>query len=456
MRTKTSFLERRFHLSERNTTVRTEVLAGLTTFLSCVSILVLNPAILSAAGMDAKALFWATAVGCCIACIWMGLYGNFPFALGPAMGLNSFFAYSMVLGMGISWENALACVFTSGCVFMFLSAFKVQQRIVDAVPDTIKKAIGAGVGMFIAFAGFQSAGIVVKNDSTMVGIGDLGNPGTLLSMLGIVITIVLVLRGVKTAILIGTVIVTVLGIFVTNPATGQAYTVLPAAIFSFDNPVAALAPTFGKLTFRGMFDGDVSSIITILFCIISFLFVDLFDSLGVFLGIAPKAGLVDKDGKIPEAGKALFVSAGAAAVGAVLGTSTITIYGAESATGIQAGGRTGLTACSTGLCFLAMLFISPLFLVVPSIATAPALVMVGIFMVSNIASLDLADITVAAPAFMALAIMPFTYNIAYGVLFSMLTYTLCMLAVGRKKELNATHYAIDAFFLIYFVLDCIF
>lgn len=456
MDTKTSALERHFHLSERNTTVRTEVLAGLTTFLSCVSILVLNPAILSATGMDAKALFWATAIGCCIACVWMGLYGNFPFALGPAMGLNSFFAFSMVLGMGIPWQNALACVFTSGCVFMLLSVFKVQQKIVDAVPDTIKKAIGAGVGMFIAFAGFQSAGIVVKNDSTMVGIGNLGNPGTLLAILGIIVTLILVLRGVKTAILIGTIVVTILGFFVTDPATGQAYTALPSAIFSFDNPVAALAPTFGKLTFRGMFSGDFSSIVTMLFCVISFLFVDLFDSLGVFLGIAPKAGLVDEDGKIPGAGKALFVSAGAAAVGAVLGTSTITIYGAESATGIQAGGRTGLTACTTGICFLAMLFISPLFLIVPGIATAPALIMVGIFMISNIASLDLSDITVSAPTFMALAIMPFTYNIAYGVLFSMLTYTLCMLAVGRRNELNKTIYAVDIFFLVYFVLDCIF
>lgn len=449
-------LDRFFHLTERKTNVKTEIIAGLTTFLSCVSIVVLNPSILGAAGMDTRALFWATAISCAIACIWIGLWGNFPFALGPAMGLNSFFAFSVVLGMGVSWQNALACVFTSGCIFMLLSVFHVQQKIVDAVPGCVKKSVGAGVGMFIAFSGFQSAGIVAKSDSTLVTIGELGNPGTILALIGLVVTLVLVIKGVKGGILIGIALVTVAGIFVKNPATGEAYTVLPSALVSLDNPVEALAPTFGKLTYRGMFSGDFSQVAGMIFCIISFLFVDLFDSIGVFLGVAPKAGLVDEQGKTPGAGKALFVSAGAAAVGAIFGTSTVTIYGAESGTGIAAGGRTGLTACTTGVLFLLTLIFAPLFLMIPTIATAPALIIVGIFMIGQLSSLDLSDLTVAIPAFMAVATMPFTFNIAYGVLFSMLSYALCMAASGRRKELSPTMLVLTGVFLAYFVLDCIF
>jgi AGZA family xanthine/uracil permease-like MFS transporter len=435
---KMTYLDRFFHLTERNTSVRTEIIAGLTTFLSCVSIVVLNPSILSAAGMDA--LFWATAISCAIACVWIGLWGNFPFALGPAMGLNSFFAFSVVLGLGVSWQNALACVFTSGCIFMLLSVFRVQQKIVDAVPDCVKKSIGAGVGLFIAFSGFQSAGIVAKSDSTLVTIGQLGTPGTILALIGLVVTLILVIRGVKGGILIGIVLVTIAGIFVKDPATGMAYTVLPSSFIALDNPVEALAPTFGKLTFRGMFDGDFSHIANMAFCIISFLFVDLFD----------------EQGKTPGAGKALFISAGAAAIGAIFGTSTVTIYGAESGAGIAAGGRTGLTACTIGALFLLTLIFSPLFLMIPSIATAPALIIVGIFMISQLSSLDLSDLTVAVPAFMAVATMPFTFNIAYGVLFSMLGYTLCMVAAGRKKELSPTMIVLTGVFIAYFILDCIF
>ena len=451
-----SIFERVFHLSERGTTLRTELIAGATTFLSCVSIMVLNPTILAAAGMDQKAVFWATALSSCIGCLWIGLWGNFPFALGPAMGLNSYMAYTVVQGMGLSWQNGLACVFTSGCVFMLLSAFKTQQHIVDAVPDCVKKAIGAGVGMFIAFCGFQSAGLIQKSDSTLVTVGDLSNPGTVLALAGIAITAVLVIRQVKGGILIGILLVTVLGLFVKDPVTGAAYTTLPTSVFSFDNPAEALAPTLGQLSYRGMFSGPLPFVLGTIFAIVSFLFVDLFDSLGVFLGIAPKAGLVDEDGKTPGAGKALFVSAGAAAVGAVLGTSTVTIYGAESAAGIAAGGRTGLTACSTGLLFLLTLFFSPVFLMIPSIAAAPALIMVGIFMMEPLSTLDLSDFSVAMPPFFAVAAMPFTYNIAYGVLFSMLSYTLCMAVTGRRKQLSPTMLILTAVFLMYLILDAIF
>ncbi len=451
-----SLLERVFHLTEKGTTVRTEAIAGATTFLSCVSIMVLNPTILSAAGMDQKAVFWATALSCCIACLWMGLWGNFPFALGPAMGLNSYMAFTVVQGMGLSWQNGLACVFTSGCIFMLLSAFKVQQHIVDAVPDCVKKAIGAGVGMFIAFCGFQSAGLIQRSESTFVQIGDLGNPGTILALIGIAATAVLIIRNVKGGILWGIILVTILGFFVKNPATGTAYTTLPSSILSFDNPAEALAPTFAKLSYSNMFSGSLPVVFGTIFAIISFLFVDLFDSLGVFLGIAPKAGLVDENGKTPGAGKALFVSAGAAAVGAILGTSTVSIYGAESATGIAEGGRTGLTACCTGLLFLLTLFLSPLFLMIPAIATAPALIMVGIFMMEPLSTLDLSDFSVSMPAFFAVAAMPFTYNIAYGVLFAMLSYSLCKVATGKRKELSPAMMVLTFIFLLYIVLDAIF
>lgn len=453
---KQPLLERIFHLTERGTTVRTELIAGATTFLSCVSIMVLNPAILSSTGMDTTALFWATAISAAIGCIWIGLWGNFPFALAPAMGLNSYMAYTVVLGMGLSWKNGLACVFTSGYVFMLLSAFKVQQHIVDAVPECVKKAIGAGVGMFIAFCGFQSAGLVQKSDSTLITIGDLGNPGTVLAMLGIAVTAILVIHRVKGGILLGIAFVTILGLFVKDPATGMAYTTLPSSLISFDNPVEALAPTFAQLSYKGMFSGPLPVVMGTVFAIISFLFVDLFDSLGVFLGVAPKAGLVDENGKTPGAGKALFVSAGAAAIGAVLGTSTVSIYGAESAVGISAGGRTGLTACSTGILFLLTLFFSPVFLIIPGIATAPAVIMVGIFMMEPLCSLDLSDFTVAMPVFFAVAAMPFTYNIAYGVLFSMLSYTLCKVATGKGRELSTTMIVLTAVFLAYLVLDTIF
>ena len=348
-------MEKIFKLKENGTNVKTEILAGLTTFMTMAYIIALNPNLLT--GFDVGSQLWngvflATCIASAVAMFFMAFLANKPFALAPGMGLNSFFAFSVVLGLGVSWQNALACVFTSGCIFMLLSVFQVQQKIVDAVPDCVKKSIGAGVGLFIAFSGFQSAGIVAKSDSTLVTIGQLGTPGTILALIGLVVTLILVIRGVKGGILIGIVLVTIAGLFVKDPATGMAYTVLPSSFIALDNPVEALAPTFGKLTFRGMFDGDFSHIANMVFCIISFLFVDLFDSIGVFLGVAPKAGLVDEQGKTPGAGKALFISAGAAAIGAIFGTSTVTIYGAESGAGIAAGGRTGLTACTIGALFL--------------------------------------------------------------------------------------------------------
>lgn len=448
-------LERIFHLKERGTNPRTEILAGITIFLTCVYIVAVNPAILGATGMDMKALFWATALASAIACIWVGLWANLPFALGPAMGLNAYFAYYVCNTLGLPWQNALACVAISGTTFMLLSIFKVQQKIVDAMPECIKHSIGAGIGFFIAFSGLTQAGIVVHSPDTLLTLGDLANPGALLALLGIFFTAVLVIRGVKGAILIGVLTVTVLGLFFKDPATGAAYTVLPEQFIAFDNPVTALAPTFGQLTLKGMFTGSPEMILGVIFAIISFLFVDLFDSIGVLLGVAAKAGLIDEKGNMPCAGKALFVSAGGAAVGAVLGTSTVTIYGAESATGISEGGKTGMTACVTGILFLLTLALSPVFLMIPSIATAPALVMVGIFMIEPLRGLELNDVSIALPVFMTVAIMPFTYNIAYGILFGLIGYSVGQIAAGKSKQMTKTVWALTAVFIVYLVLDII-
>lgn len=442
-----------FKLKDRKTDIRTECLAGLTTFLTCVYIVAVNPAVLSAAGMDTKAVFWATAAASAIACIWIGLWANLPFALAPAMGLNAYFAFYVCQTLGLSWQNALACVAISGVTFMLLSIFRVQQKIVDAMPECIKLSVGAGIGFFIAFTGLMQAKIIAPSTDTLLTLGDLRNPGALLALFGIFLTAVLVIRGVRGALLIGIFVVTIVGIFIKNPETGLAYTIIPKSLIAFDNPVHALAPTFGQLSIRGMFSGAPTQVLGVVFAIISFLFVDLFDSIGVLLGVATKAGLADEKGNIPCAGKALFVSAGGAAIGALFGTNTVTIYGAESATGISEGGRTGLTACITGILFALALVFSPLFLMIPSIATAPALVMVGIFMIEPLRHLDLGDIATALPVFLTVAFMPFSYNIAYGILFGLIGYSVGQIASGKAKQMTKTVWVLTCIFVVYLILD---
>lgn len=448
-----NFLEKMFHLKERGSTAKTEILAGLTTFLTCVYIVAVNPAILSAAGMDTKAVFWATALASAIACIWIGVWANLPFALAPAMGLNAYFAYYVVNTLGLSWQNALACVFISGTIFMFLSIFKVQQKIVDAMPDCIKHSVGAGIGFFIAFTGLHQAKIIQASPDTLLTLGDLSNPGALLALFGIALTAVLVIKRVKGGILIGILVITIISLFVKDPVTGLTYAQLPEKLIVFDNPITAMAPTFGKLSFAGMFTGAPVVVLGVIFAIISFLFVDLFDSIGVLLGVASKAGLVDEKGNVPSAGKALFVSAGGAAVGAVLGTNTVTIYGAESTTGIAEGGRTGMTACVTGLLFVLTIFFSPIFLMIPSIATAPALIMVGIFMIEPLCHMELGDLSIALPVFLTVAFMPFSYNIAYGILFGLIGYTIGQVAAGKAKKITPTVWVLTAIFIVYLVAD---
>lgn len=452
--TSSNFLEKRFKLKENKTNVRTEILAGVTTFLTCVYIVAVNPAILSAAGMDVKAVFWATAISAGFASILMGLLTNFPFALAPAMGLNAYFAFYVVGVLGLSWQNALACVAISGITFTILSFLKVQQKIVDAIPECIKNAIGPGIGFFIAFTGLSQAGVIVSSPDTLVQMGDLANPGVLLALLGIAITAVLVVKGVKGGMLIGILLVTVLGLFVKDPVTGLSYTQWPTGgLLAFDNPVTALAPTFGQLSIKGMFSGPIVAILGILFAIFSFLFVDLFDSIGVLLGVSTKAGFINEKGELPNAGKALFVSAFGALVGSILGTNTVTIYGAESSTGIAEGGRTGLTAVVVGILFFVALVLSPLFLMIPSIATASALVMVGVFMLEPLKDIELGDLSNAFPAFLTAAIMPFTSSIDKGILFGILGYTLAMVSAGRKKEITKMVWILTAVLFGYLLLE---
>ncbi|WP_130861711.1 NCS2 family permease [Bacilliculturomica massiliensis] len=455
MNTNTSFFEKKFRLQENGTSVKIEMLAGTTIFFTCVYIVAVNPAILSAAGMDARAVFWATALSSALSCIWMGFYVNVPFALCPSMGLNAYFAYYMVNTLGLTWQNALGCVFISGISFVVLSLLNVQQKIVDAIPDCIKQSLGAGIGFFIAFTGLFQAGVIAPSPDTLLTLGDLRNPGALLTIFGILVTSFLVIRKIKGGILLGVLITTAVGIFVQNPATGSGFTAMPASLISFDNPVEALAPTFMQLSFKGMFTGAPTVVMGVVFSIISFLFVDLFNSIGGLLGVATRAGLVDENGDLPCAGRALLVSSAGAAAGAVLGTNTVTIYCAESSTGIAEGGRTGLTAVTCGFWFLLTLLFAPLFLMIPSVATAPALVMVGIFMIEPLRHLSLDDVTIAMPVFFTVAFMPFAYNISYGMLFGLLSYTFGQIVSGRAKNISPTLWILSAVFLIYFILDII-
>lgn len=449
-----SFLERIFKLSENGTNVKTEILAGITTFLTCVYIVAVNPAILSNAGMDTKAVFWATALAAGLGSIFMGLYANFPFALAPAMGLNAYFAFYVVGVLKLSWQNALGCVLISGIAFIILSLFKIQERIVNEMPLCIKNSVGAGIGFFIAFIGLSQAGIIVANKDTLLQMGNLGNPGTLLALIGIALTAVLVIRRVRGGILIGILAITIAGFFVKNPATGMSYTQLPTGgILAFDNPIQALAPTFGQLSFAGMFDSSGVVLLGVIFAIFSFLFVDLFDGIGVLIGVSAKAGFLNEKGELPNAGKALFATACSAAGGAVLGTNTVCIYGAESTTGIAEGGRTGLVAVVAGILFILCLFFSPIFLMIPAIATAPALVMIGVFMMEPLKSVDLQDFAIAFPVFLAVTIMPFTFSIAHGILFSVLGYTIALVAAGKKQEISTTVWILTVIFTIYLTLE---
>lgn len=413
----TSFLDRFFKIKESGSSVRTEVLAGLTTFLAMSYILVVNPSILKDAGMDFGAVFVATCISSAFACMMMGLVANYPIALAPGMGLNAYFTYTVVKGMGISWQVALGAVFVSGIVFIILSLFKVREAIVNSLPNSLKYSIGGGIGLFLALVALKSAEVVVSNPNTLVSLGDIHSPQVLLTIVGFCFIVTLEHFRIRGGIIIGilaiTAIASVAGL---NEFKG---------IFA---PVPSLAPTFLQLDFHDLFSMSLVSVIFVFF------FVDLFDSTGVLIGVAGRAGLL-VDGKLPRVKKALLADSTAIVVGAGLGTSSTTAY-VESAAGAAAGGRTGLTAVVVGLLMLASLWFSKLAASVPAYATAPALLYVGVLMMRSMMEIDWKDVSEAAPAFFTLIFMPFAYSIADGIAMGFISYALIKLFCGRVKEVS--------------------
>ncbi|ADK82049.1 NCS2 family permease [Sediminispirochaeta smaragdinae] len=427
-------MEKFFQLKAHNTSAKTEMIAGLTTFLTMAYILIVNPQILSATGMNQGAIFTATAISSAVATLIMAFAANLPFALAPGMGLNAFFAFTVVLGMGYSWQFALTAVFLEGIIFIILTIFNVREAIVNCIPMNVKRAISVGIGLFIAFIGLQGAGIVVADQATLVTVGKLTSPQALVAVIGLVIMGILLAFRVKGALLIGIVAATIIGfpLGVTSAPSG-----------SWAPP--SLAPIFFQFDFSRVFSLDM---LVILF---TFLFVDMFDTVGTLIGVSTKAGLIDKDGNIPKVKGALFADAFGTAFGAILGTSTVTTY-VESASGVAEGGRTGLTAVSTAVLFFLALFLSPLFLMIPGAATAPALVLVGLFMMSPIKNIDFDDYTEAIPAFLTMIMMPLTYSIAEGIMFGMLGYIVLKVLTGKAKDVSVVTYIVGILFLIKFLL----
>ncbi|WP_069650895.1 NCS2 family permease [Caloranaerobacter ferrireducens] len=425
------FLERTFKLKEHNTNVKTEIIAGITTFMTMAYILVVNPLILSDAGMDKGAVFTATVLSSFIAIMVMALYANYPFALAPGMGLNAFFAYTVVLTMGYSWKFALTAVLLEGIIFIILTLFEIREAILNCIPLNIKHAVSVGIGLFIAFIGLVNAGIVVNSDATLVTLGSIKNPTVILALIGLVISGILLARGVKGALLIGILITTIIGI--------------PLGVTPMPQSIISAPPSLKPIAFKFAFDKVFT--LDMLIVLFTFLFVDMFDTIGTLVGVASKADMLEKDGKLPKAKQALFADAVGTTVGACLGTSTVTTY-VESASGVAEGGRTGLTALTTGILFLLSLLFAPLFTIVPAAATAPALIIVGLFMMSPIMKVDLNDFTEAIPAFLTIIMMPLTYSIAEGLVFGILSYAVLKLLTGRGKEVSPLMYILAVLFVL--------
>jgi AGZA family xanthine/uracil permease-like MFS transporter len=427
-------LEKYFHLRDNNTNIRTEIIAGATTFLTMAYILVVNPSILHQAGMNTGAVFTATAIASIIGTLIMALYAKLPIAMAPGMGLNAFFAFTVVLAMGYTWEFALTAVFLEGILFIILTFFNVRELIVDAIPLSLKHAISVGIGLFIAFIGLQGAGIIVHDKATLVTLGNLGSPSALICLFGLVISALLLTLRVKGALLIGIFSSTVLAVFMGNAA-------LPHTALIQAPP--SLAPTFLKFEWTHVFS------VNMLIVLFTFLFVDLFDTIGTLVGVASQAGLLDEKGRFPNVKKALMADAFGTTVGAMLGTSTITAY-IESASGVAEGGRTGLTTLVVAVLFALALFLSPLFLMVPAAATAPVLILVGTFMMEPVTKIPFSDYTESIPAFLAIIMMPLTYSIAEGIAFGMISFVILKAFTGRHKEVTLVMYILAVLFMLKF------
>ncbi|MBG4895648.1 NCS2 family permease [Pseudomonas aeruginosa] len=423
-------LEKLFQLKAHNTTVRTEILAGITTFLTMAYILFVNPSILGETGMDKGAVFVATCLAAAIGSTIMGLIANYPIALAPGMGLNAFFTYTVVLHMGHSWQVALGAVFISATMFFLLSIFRIREWIINSIPLPLRSAIAAGIGLFLALIALQNAGIVVDNPATLIGMGDLTKPAPILATLGFILIVALEARSVTGAVLIGILVVTAIAILLGVTQFGGVVSMPPS-----------LAPTFLQLDIKGALDIGLVSVI------FAFLFVDLFDNSGTLIGVAKRAGLMGKDGHMPKMGRALIADSTAAMGGSLLGTSTTTSY-IEAAAGVRAGGRTGLTAIVVAILFLLALFFAPLAGSVPAFATAPALLFVAVLMASGLAEIDWEDITVAAPVVVTALAMPFTYSIATGIAFGFISWTAIKVLSGRWRELNPALVILSVLFVI--------
>mgnify|MGYP003299266334 CR=1 FL=1 len=426
-------LKKLFGFDEKITTVRTEVMAGVTTFLAMAYILAVNPSILSETGMDKGALFTTTALIAGFATILMGVYAKLPFALAPGMGLNAFFAYSICSIMGYSWQFALTAVFIEGLIFILLTVTNLREKIVDIIPDTLKNAISVGIGLYIAFIGLQSCGIIINNDLTLVSLSPLSSPSPMLAIIGVIFTSILLVKKVQGALLWGILVTTIVGIPMGVTQMTGVMSVPPSI-----EPIAL------KFEWSRIFTPDMFVVVFTL------LFVDLFDTIGTLIGVATKAGMV-RNGKIPRLRQAFEVDALATTVGAMMGTSTVTTF-VESAAGVNEGGRTGLTAFVSGLCFLLSLFFAPFFLAIPSSATAPALILVGLMMMSSVVKINFNDYSEAIPAFICIIFMPLSYSISDGIVMGLLSYILVNLFSGKYKKVSVGMYVLGAFFLLRFLL----
>ncbi len=436
-----AFCERYFGLSEHGTDVRTEIIAGVTTFLTMGYIIAVNPMILSAAGMDKGALITATCLAASLSCILMGLYANLPLALASGMGLNAFFAYSVVIGMKVPWQVALAAVFVEGLIFIVLTLTNVREKVVNAIPLALKVAVSAGIGFFIAFIGLNNAKMVVPHKATLLTLGHFTDPRVLICCFGLLMTAVMMQRGIKGAILWGILACTLIswgyGYNIGPEAAAKVDIFLPSGAFE----VKSIAPIFGQLSFQGI------SFWAFLPIVVTLLFVDFFDTVGTLVGVATKAKMLDKDGNFPGARKALLVDAVGTTAGAVLGVSTVTTY-VESAAGVAEGGRTGLAAVISGVLFFVAMFFAPIVMAIPACATAPALILVGYLMMQSLGEVDLFDYGDAIPAFLTIIMMPLTYSIANGLIFGVTTFAILNILGGRKDRVSWTLRILAVLFII--------
>ena len=436
------FFEKLFGFDSKVHNVKTEIVAGITTFLTMAYILAVNPGIFSALDMPGGAVFTATALAAIVGTLVMALYAKKPLALAPGMGLNAFFVFTVCLGMGHSWQFALTAVFIEGLLFIILTLTKVRSWLLDAIPGTLKKAIGAGIGLFIAFIGMQNAGIIVNNDATLVSLGSITEGKALVGMIGLFITAGLVMAKVRGGILWGILITSVIGLFIKDPATGAAITTLPTAVVSMPE---SIKPIFCKFEWGQVLSWDMLAVV------FTFLFIDMFDTMGTIIGVHQSSGLIKKGGdEIPGLEKMFLADSIATVAGACFGTSTTTTY-VESASGVGEGGRTGLTAFSTVLCFVLALFFSPIFLAIPGAATAPALIIVGVMMMGNARNIHWDDYCKAIPAFLTLIMMPLAYSISDGILIGVISYVLCHAVAGKFKDISITMWVLAALFICKYI-----